>query len=157
MHSSRMRTGRSLIVWGGLPAEGASLPERAGLPAPGVGSPCWGASLPRGVSLSGGFPCRGVSLPGGVLPTQGGLPAGGASLPGGFSLPGGPPCRGGSPCRRPPLLTESQTREKNITLATTSLRPVKMFAVISMIRQRISPFSAVRFALRVFNTGRKRT
>ena len=73
MHSSRMRTGRSLTVWrGGLPA-GGSLPA-------GGGSPCWGGS-----------PCRG------------GLLARGGSLPGGVSLPGGSPCRGVLPTGDPPM------------------------------------------------------
>ena len=70
MHSSRMRTGRSLTVCCSLlPGGGVSLPW-GGLPAGGRGaSPCWG----------GGF-----SLPGGM-----GSP---------WSLGGGSPCRGGSPC-----------------------------------------------------------
>ena len=73
MHSSRMRTGRSLTVWrgGGFLASG-------GLPAGGV------------------LPAGGFSLPGGS-PCQGGLLArGGSPCQGGFSLPGG------SPYWRPP-------------------------------------------------------
>ena len=78
-------------------------------------SPCWGASLP------GGSPCQEVGSPcwgypyWGVLPGGGGLPAGGVGvslLGGGFSL----------------LETSPVDRiidmSKNITLATTSLRPV---------------------------------
>ena len=153
MHSSRMCTSRSLTVcWGGLPARGASLPGGVSLPG---GSPCPGVSLPGGlpggVSLLGGLPAGGSPCPGGLparegvslpmgSPYQGeGLPARGVSLPGGFSLPGGSPypegvspCQGGlpaegSPCRRPPMDRITDTC-KNITLATTSLRPVKKMA-----------------------------
>ena len=60
----------------------------------------------------------GVSLPGGVL-LAGGLLAGGVSLPGGSSLPGGVLPAGDPPVDR---ITDTS---KNITLATTSLRPVK--------------------------------
>ena len=113
MHSSRMRTGRSLTVCRG----GSPCPGRP--PCQG-GSPCQGGLLARGASLPGGLLARGVSLPGGVL-----LP-GGCLLAGGVSLPGGPPCRGGSPCRRPPLVDRITDTRKNITLASTSLRPVIM-------------------------------
>ena len=123
MHSSRMRTGRSLTVC------------RRG------GSPCQGGLFARGVSLLGGF------LPGG-LPARGVLRTRGVSLPGGSPCWGGSPCqggllaRGGSPCRGgllarwdlpaggvlpagdPPVDRITDT-SKNITLATTSLRPVK--------------------------------
>ena len=77
--------------------------------------PCWGGG--------GGLPGRGVSLvPGGVLlgPCWGGLPGPGGLLgPGeGFSLvPGG---FSGDP----PLVNRITDTCKNITLATTSLRPV---------------------------------
>ena len=102
MHSSRMRTGRSLTVCPGgvspcqggfsLPGKGVSLP--GGLPAR-EGSPCWRGVLPAG---EGGSPC-----PGGVLPAGGG----GFSLPRGLHARGGvlpaggggdSPCPGGSPC-----------------------------------------------------------
>ena len=80
---------------------------------------------PQGVSLPGGFSLPGTfSLPGGVLPAQGVLPAGGV-LPARGSLPAGGflPARGFS--GEPPLWTEWMTDTcKNITLATTSLRPV---------------------------------
>ena len=103
---------------GGLPAGGLSLP--GGLPALGAslpgGSPCQGVSL-LGVSLPGGLPAWGVS------PCQGdgSLPAGGSPCPvgasllvGGFSLP-----------ETPPPVDRITDTCKNITLATTSLRPVK--------------------------------
>ena len=135
MHSSRMRTGRSLTVCRG-----------------GGSSPCRGVSLLGGVLLAQG---EGVSLLGGVLPAggypcQGGLLARGVSLPGGFSLlggllakggllaggglpaGGGSPCLGGLPARGvslpetpPPSVDRITDTSKNITLATTSLRPVK--------------------------------
>ena len=96
MHSSRMRTGHSLTVWrgGGLRAGG--------------GSPCWGCLHARGVSLPGGLPANGGS------PCQGGGLLGGGVLPA-----GGSPWWGGSP----PVNRMTDTC-KNITLATTSLRPV---------------------------------
>ena len=159
MHSSRMRTGRSLTVWrgGGSPCWGVSLAGVSLLggrsPCQG-GSPCWGGSrqgvvsLPGGwgVSLPGGLLARGVSLPGGVLlargvslpggsPCQGGFPAGGlpargVSLPG-ASLAGGSHCWGDLPARgfslpeTPPVDRITDT-SKNISLATTSLWPVKI-------------------------------
>ena len=81
MHSSRMRTGRSLTV-------------------------CWG----RVCLVPGGFlPAGGVCLvPGGVSPCRGGLPG-----PGGVCL------------ETPPVNRITHTC-KNITLATTSLRPVNI-------------------------------
>ena len=90
MHSSRMRTARSLtiqgggespwqgglLVWGGLLASGVSLPEGLlargeslcqGVSLPGGspcwGSPCWGVSLLRGCVLAGGLLARRVSYP----------------------------------------------------------------------------------------------
>ena len=98
MHSSRMRTGRSLTVWrggGGSPCQGGS-PCWGGSPC--RGSPCQGGSPSRGVSLRGA-PCQGVLLPGG-LPAGGSFPVGG--LPArGVLLAGGWGClltQGGSPC-----------------------------------------------------------
>ena len=114
MHSSRMRTGRSLTVCCSLLPGGALL---------GLG----GGFLP---GLWGGFSL----VPGGVLPGLGGVCLGpGGSVPG----PGG--ClpwslvRGGDP--RDPPCTESDTC-KNITLATTSLRPVIMKHVVRAILVR---------------------
>ena len=130
MHSSRMRTGRSLTVccrllpWGGLPG-------------PGGFSLVGGVCLARGGGfyvLGGGF-----SLPGGVVSawSQGGfsLVSGGFSLPGGVCLvrgEGGLPAQGGvclvpgEALRRPPPVNRITDTCKNITLATTSLRPVNM-------------------------------
>ena len=99
MHSSRMRTGRSLTVCCSL------LP--GGVPGPGGGSP-WsrgGLPGPRGVCLV---------LGGGSPWSRGGSPC-----QGGFSLPGG-----GGGDRRPPPVNRITHTCKNITLATTSLRPV---------------------------------
>ena len=135
MHSSRMRTGRSLtvccsllpgggggvcLVWGEVVSawSGGVLPAWGGPPCSG-GSPCsWGGCLPGpgGSACSGGgsawsqgggvHPARGVCLFGG------GLPARGVCLvPGGVLL------------RDPPVNRITDTC-KNITLATTSLRPV---------------------------------
>ena len=93
MHSSRMRTGRSLTVCCSLLPGGVCLVQG--------GSPCWGG-LPAGgggSSLAGGF-CLvrggGGFLPGGgVLPAGGGLPGlGGALAQGVLFLPArrSPPC-----------------------------------------------------------------
>ena len=112
MHSSRMRTGRLLTVCLSVLPEGGCL-------LPGGMSARGGWCLLRGgdvCSGGGGFltawggvlPGRGVSAPRGVLPRQGGC-----LLPGGVSLPGDPP----------PVNRITHTC-KNITLATTSLRPV---------------------------------
>ena len=138
-----MRTGRSLTVcWGGgsacwgnsllggLPGRGASLPE-GGL----GGSPCWRVSLP-GVSLPGGLLARGFSLPGGS-PCQGVSLLGGPPFWGVSLVGGGFPCLGGSPCLAgaslpgvlpagDPPVDRITDMSKNITLATTSLRPVIM-------------------------------
>ena len=94
----------------------------------------WGACLlPRGSPcLRGCLLPEGVSATGGVLPAQGGLPTQGGVCsrgvsaprgvgsphPGGFSMPGGSPC-----LETPPVNRITHTC-KNITLATTSLRPV---------------------------------
>ena len=95
--------------------------SRGGLPGPGGG----GFSL-----VLGGFslvPRGGSPWSGGVLLGPGGVLLG----PGGFSLVpgGGLPGRGGSPETPPPVDRITDTC-KNITLATTSLRPVKMALVL---------------------------
>ena len=99
MHSSRMRTGRSLTVcWGrgsvcsrgGVCSRGCLLLGGCLLPG-GVcfrGCLLWGVSAPRGCLLWGGV-CSGVSAPGGLL-------LGGCLLPGGVvsqhALRQTPPC-----------------------------------------------------------------
>ena len=100
MHSSRMRTGRSLTVCCSLlPGGEGGMPGPGGFSLPGGGLPGWGVCL-----VCGGLPGPGGCLPGpgGVLPargvsawSQGGLPAGGVCLVRGalpglgqFSLPG---------------------------------------------------------------------
>ena len=117
MHSSRMRTGRSLTVCCSLlPGRGGGLPGPGGgvvclVPGGGVclvpGGSAWGGSCLPGPR---GGVCRGRCLPdpgGGVCL----VPGGGFSLTGGV-LPGAPPVN---------RITHTC---KNITLATTSLRPV---------------------------------
>ena len=89
MHSSRMRTGRSLAVC-------CSLLPRGGVSLPGGFSLVWGGLLGPG----GGF-----SL----------VPGGGVSL-----VPG----RGGGGSPETPPVDRITDTCKNITLATTSLRPV---------------------------------
>ena len=126
MHSSRMRTGRSLTVCRSLLRGGGSVPRGCLLPG---GSVCFGGSAPGGcllwgVSAQGGVWSQGVSAPGGVS-------SGGLSAPRGVSAPGdcllggcllweGGVCSGGgvSPaCTEadtPPLWTESQTPVKTL-------------------------------------------
>ena len=103
MHSSRMRTGRSLTVCQGL------------------------ASFPGGSPWQGVPPSRGVSLPGGASFWGSASFLGGCLLHGGWGVPPsrGPPSRGVSLQGDPPVDRITDT-SKNITLATTSLRPVKM-------------------------------
>ena len=96
MHSSRMRAGRSLTICRSL--------------------------LPGGVSALGECLFWGVSAPGGVS-------AGGVSGLG-VSAPGGSPWQGVVSQhvlrQTPPSVNRMTNRCKNITLATTSLWPVKM-------------------------------
>ena len=88
MHSSRMRTGRSLTVCRSL--------------------------LPGGMSAHGGVSAQGEG--GGLLP--GGVCSWGVSAPGG----GIPACTEGDT----PSVNRITDTSKNITLATTSLRPVNI-------------------------------
>ena len=77
-----------------------------------------GVSAPGGCLLPGGFSLPGV---GGGLVLGGGVCSRGVSLWGGGDLP----ARGGSPCLETPPVNRITHTCKNITLATTSLRPVK--------------------------------
>ena len=82
--------------------------------------------MPGEVSLPGGSPCWGG------LPAQGGLLARGCLLAGGSPCQGGLLTRGGSPCwgvSLPPSPTVNRITHscKNITLATTALRPVIIY------------------------------
>ena len=106
MHSSRMRTGRTLSVL---------LLGRGGGVCPG------GGCLPRGgwVSARGVGVCPGGCLPGGVS-AQGGCLPGGGVCPGGC-LPGG--CLPPPESDTPPVDRMTHASE-NITLAKTSFRPV---------------------------------
>ena len=105
MHSSRMRTGRSLTVFQGLLFPGGCVPARGGVPAQGGctcpgGVPAWGVYLLGACTCWGGtcwvctcqggvpargYTCRGVYLPGGVPAWSGGVYLPG---PGGVYLPG---------------------------------------------------------------------
>ena len=110
MHSSRMRT-----------RGGASF---------------WGVSLLGGCLLLGGPPCRGVPPSGGStcrgVPPSRGSPCQGGLLPRGYLLPRGVlPSRRGSPYRETPCVDRITDTSKNITLATTSLRPVINFFTLS--------------------------
>ena len=124
MHSSRMRTGHSLTICCSLlPGLEGSAWSRGGLPGPqGVclvqgGSPCKGGAGVSGWSggvsawSRGGLPgLGGFSLPGGCLPGLGGFSLLGRGLP-----------------RDPPPVNRITDTCKNITLATTSLRPVNIY------------------------------
>ena len=154
MHSSRMRTGRSLTVFrslqpgGGVPGPGGGVPGLGGCTwswggVPGPGGCTWsrgrvylvlgGYLVPGGVYLVPG----GVPGPGGVYLVFGGVPGprGGVPGPGGctWSRGGGVPGpRGGVPgpgggvylVRYSPPVNRMTNRCKNITLAKTSFRPV---------------------------------
>ena len=108
MRQSTSGGGVCLVRGGGLPGPGEGGSSLSG--PGGGGSPC---QVPGGSS-----PCQ---VPGGgVLParSRGGSPC---QVPGGgFSLPG----PGGGPARKPPPVNRITHTCKNITLATTSLRPV---------------------------------
>ena len=118
MHSSRMRTSRSLTVC-------QSLLHRGGRGGVCLGGGCllWGLSAPGGCLLHGGVSALGVSAPGGVC--LGGLIWGvsalgvcswGVSALGESALEGAVCSQGGYilACTEAdtPLLTESQTRVK---------------------------------------------
>ena len=115
MHSSRMRTGRSWTVcWSQHPGAGGGGSARhgGGLPGPG------GSARHQGGSARHQGACL---VPGGSAWSRGGLPGpGGSAWSGGYDIPACteagtlPPCGQTDTC-------------KNITLATTSLRPVNMF------------------------------
>ena len=131
MHSSRMRTGRSLTVcWRLLPG-GVCLPGGVWL----VGCTCPGG-WSRGV-WSRGVWSWGVYLPGWACQSGVGLP-GGRYLPGGVCL------------RHTPPVNRMTDRCKNITLATTSLRPV----IIISLKHRVFPpsFTAVIQPLKLLDT-----
>ena len=112
MHSSRMHTGRSLSVSGGVPGLGGCTWSRGvymvwgGVPGLGVVYLVWGVYLVGGCTWSRGFTWSGGGVPG----------------PGGC-LQGTPPgSRPGTPTPAPvDRITDAC---KNITLAKTSFRPV---------------------------------
>ena len=97
MHSSRMRTGRSLTVCRSLlPGGGGGVPAQGGTCPGGCTCPEGVVPARRGVYLPGGVPARGVYLPRGVPAQRGGTCPGGVYVPRG-SAPGGalrqtPPC-----------------------------------------------------------------
>ena len=96
MHSSRMRTGRSLTVFRSLQPEGGCTWSGGGTWSGGVYFVPGGVPGPRGVPGPGGVPGRGV-----------------------------PGSRGGVPDQvLPPPVNRMTNRCKNITLAKTSFRPV---------------------------------
>ena len=112
---------------GGSPSQGVSLAGGfsylGGCLLPG-GSPWWGSPW-QGVLLSGDLLSRGVLLSGGDASLGGGSPGRGVLLSVGVP----PSCGGGSipACTEadPPVDRITDT-SKNITLATTSLRPVNI-------------------------------
>ena len=125
-----MRTGRSLTVCCSL------LPGGGVLPGGGGGVLC--LVLGGGVLLGPGgrwgvgwfsLLGRGVSAwSGGVLLGPGG----------GFSLPGGVSAWSGGVLRRPPPVNRITDTCKSITLATTSLRPVKIKGAADMLTKTVT-------------------
>ena len=126
MHSSRMRTARSLtiscsICWGGVPAAGG-VPAPGGIPARrvylprgvpalgGRGCTCQAVYLPRrctclgDVPAPGSVPARGVPARG--VPTQGGVPAQRGTCAGGVVPSGGVSTQGGT-CPGTPLCVQN--------------------------------------------------
>ena len=123
MHSSRMRTGRSLTVCCSL------LPGGGGLPIPGGGFSLLGGGLPvlGGVCLFWGEGGGSAWSGGGAACSGGGSPCrGGVCLVRGRGVCLVP---GGGPARRTPPMDRITDTCKNITLATTSLRPVKIYCL----------------------------
>ena len=116
MHSSRMRTGRSLTVFRSLQPGGC-------VPGPGVPGP-GGVYLVRGGTWSrGGVPGArgGYLVPGGCTWSRGGV---------GVYL-----VWGGVPGQVPPPVNRMTNRCKNITLAKTSFRPVMKQTLMPMSEQ----------------------
>ena len=103
MHSSRMRTGRSLTVFRGLLVLGGVYLPEWGVPARGVYLPGRGCTCQRGVGCTcqGGVPAWGVYLPRGVpgrgCTCWGGTCQRGHRVParGGCTCPGGVPAQEG--------------------------------------------------------------
>ena len=125
MHSSRMRTGRSLTVYRSL-LHGGDVSAPRGVSAPRAVCLLWGEGV---LLLGGGVSSPGVSTLGGWL-LGGHVCSGGMSALGGLLL--GDVCSWGvwypsmHQGRHPPPVNRMTNRCKNITLATTALRPVKI-------------------------------
>ena len=126
MHSSRMRTGRSLTVC-------CSVLPGGGSPWSGGGCVCLvpgvGFSLVRGCAWSWG----GFSLVLGGVPGPG---RGFSLIRGGAWSQGGSPWSGGVFSGEPPPVNRITDTCKNITLATTSLRPVTRYMGLCTVRYR---------------------
>ena len=159
-----MPGGGVLLAWG-VSLVGGVLPARGGFSLPGGVLPARRGVLPagwRGLLAGGG----GFSLPGGVLPAgQGASLPRGSPCPGGLLTRGGSPCwegfsllggpyQGGSPCcggggfslsEIPPPVDRITDMSKNITLATTSLRPVKIPLPLEMVYLGISWFQGLKW------------
>ena len=89
MHSSRMRTGRTLTLFRSLLFPGGGLPAQGGCTCQG------GVYLPGGCTCPGeGVPARGVYLPRGECTCQGDVPA---TCQGGVLAQGVPAWEGGVP------------------------------------------------------------
>ena len=131
MHSSRMRTGRSLTIYRSLLLGGCLLWEEGeggvcsggGCLLPG-GVCSWGVSALEGVCSWGcllwGVCSQGMSAPGGCL--LWGCLLQGVCVCSGGGVGGIPACTEADT----PSVNRMTDRCKNITLATTSLRPVNI-------------------------------
>ena len=153
VHSSRMRTDRALTVFrslllpGGWGGGGTCLVKGGGVWSRGVSAPGgWGGCLVPGGVWSGGYlPGAGGStclVGGGTCLVPGGtcLVPGGASGPGGCVWSWGGTClaRGGAWLGTPPPVNRMTDRCKNITLAKTSFRPVKITSLLYGLCFRIT-------------------
>ena len=123
MHSSRMRTGRTLQYAGVcFPGGRCLLPGES---CSGGGGVCFGGvvSAPGGMSVRGSVCSWGVCLGGSLLP--GGVCSGGICSQGVSTLLWGGVVSQHALRQTPhPPVNRMTDRCKNITLATTSLRPV---------------------------------
>ena len=114
------------LLWGVSALDGGGVSALGGVCSWGVSVP--GGSAPRGVSAPRGSAPRGGSAPGGLLPggLLWGVTGSGVSAPGAVSAPRGVVSQ--HVLRQTPHPVNRMTdRCKNITLATTSLRPVKIW------------------------------
>ena len=123
MHSGRMHTGRSLTVCRSLPPGGGLLPGGEGICSQGEGVCSGGVSAPGGSGLGGCLLPEGCLLPGVSAQGRGGVYSWGESQ---------------HALRQTPPVNRMTDTCKNITLATTSLRPVMRANLLRKCRRFIT-------------------